>query len=66
MGSFTPVSAAIGGALIGLAAALLWLADGRIAGISGIIGGLGSASRNDTDWRWLSSPGSSWLRCSIR
>jgi uncharacterized protein len=51
MGSFTPVSAAIGGALIGLSAALLWLADGRIAGISGIVGGLAGASRNDTDWR---------------
>src|SRR5262245_12836854 len=51
MESFTPASAAIGGGLIGLSAALLWLADGRIAGISGSVGGLGSASRNDTDWR---------------
>ena len=51
MGSFTPVSSAIGGALIGLSATLLWLANGRIAGISGIVGGLGSTSRNDTDWR---------------
>jgi hypothetical protein len=38
MESFTPVSAAVGRALIGLSAALLWLADGRIAGISGIRG----------------------------
>lgn len=37
---FTPVSAVIGGGLIGLAAALLWLALGRIAGISGILGGV--------------------------
>ncbi len=40
MANFTPVSAAIGGALIGLAAVLLMVATGRIAGISGIFGGL--------------------------
>jgi uncharacterized membrane protein YedE/YeeE len=40
MENFTPLSAAIGGALIGLAAALLMLTTGRIAGISGIFGGL--------------------------
>jgi uncharacterized membrane protein YedE/YeeE len=40
MENFTPLSAAIGGALIGLSAALLWVAMGRIAGISGILGGL--------------------------
>jgi len=40
MDSFTPVSASIGGALIGLSAALLWLGNGRIAGISGIFGQL--------------------------
>lgn len=34
---FTPVSSAIGGALIGLAAVLLMLFNGRIAGISGIL-----------------------------
>ena len=39
MENFTPVSAAIGGALIGLAAALLMLTIGRLAGISGIFGG---------------------------
>lgn len=38
MAFFTPLPAAIGGALIGLAAALLWLGNGRIAGISGIFG----------------------------
>lgn len=37
---FTPVSATIGGALIGLAAVILMAANGRIAGISGIAGGL--------------------------
>lgn len=40
MESFSPLSAAIGGALIGLAAAVLWLGNGRIAGISGIFGQL--------------------------
>lgn len=38
MENFTPVSAALGGALIGLSAALLILLTGRIAGISGIFG----------------------------
>jgi len=40
MESFTPLTAAIGGTLIGLAAAVLWLGNGRIAGISGIFGQL--------------------------
>jgi uncharacterized protein len=39
MTNFTPVSAAIGGVLIGLSAVLLMLFTGRIAGISGIFGG---------------------------
>lgn len=39
MESFTPLSGFLGGALIGLAATLLLLANGRIAGISGILGG---------------------------
>ncbi|WHI52810.1 hypothetical protein P3339_08625 [Microbulbifer sp. MLAF003] len=38
--AFTPTTAFAGGALIGLASALLLLFNGRIAGISGIIGGL--------------------------
>lgn len=50
--SFTPVSSLIGGGLIGLSAALLWLGDGRIAGISGILGGgLGGVARGDRGWR---------------
>lgn len=40
MESFTPLTAALGGALIGLATAVLWLGNGRIAGISGIFGQL--------------------------
>ncbi len=40
MDSFSPVPALLGGALIGLASAVLWLGNGRIAGISGIFGQL--------------------------
>jgi uncharacterized membrane protein YedE/YeeE len=49
MANFTPISAAIGGALIGLAAVLLMIATGRIAGISGIFGGL--INMPDRGWR---------------
>jgi uncharacterized protein len=51
MANFTPVSAAIGGALIGLSAALLMLSTGRIAGVSGIVGGLIGWNVPDRDWR---------------
>ncbi|HVM80570.1 MAG TPA: YeeE/YedE thiosulfate transporter family protein [Stellaceae bacterium] len=51
MENFTPVSAAIGGILIGLSAALLWLMNGRVAGISGILGGLAQAGPGDRAWR---------------
>lgn len=51
--NFTPVSAFIGGALIGLAAAFLLLMKGRIAGISGIAGGLIYPEKGDLDWRIL-------------
>jgi len=40
MNDFTPISAAVGGALIGLSAVLLMLFTGRIAGVSGIFDGL--------------------------
>jgi uncharacterized protein len=49
--NFTPVSAAIGGALIGLSAVLLMLLTGRIAGISGIFGGILELRTGDRDWR---------------
>lgn len=45
------VYAAVGGALIGLSAALLLLANGRIAGISGILGGALAPKANDFGWR---------------
>ena len=51
MENFTPVSALVGGALIGLSATLLFLFNGRLAGISGIAGGLLSFARDDTLWR---------------
>ena len=50
MANFTPVSAAIGGALIGLSAVLLMLLLGRIAGISGILGGCLAADHSDLGW----------------
>lgn len=48
---FTPGLSLIGGLLIGLASALFVLANGRIAGISGIIGGLLRPVRGDIVWR---------------
>ncbi len=51
MENFTPYSALSGGILIGLAATLLLLFNGRIAGISGIMGGLINASKAELYWR---------------
>jgi uncharacterized protein len=51
MANFTPISAAIGGALIGLSAVLLMLSTGRIAGISGIFSGLLNMRGEDKGWR---------------
>jgi len=48
---FTPWSSLAGGLLIGLAAAVLILFNGRIAGISGIVGGLLSPRKGDSGWR---------------
>ncbi|PZP35639.1 MAG: YeeE/YedE [Roseateles depolymerans] len=49
--AFTPWTALAGGLLIGLAAALFVLLNGRIAGISGIVGGLFRPVRGDIVWR---------------
>jgi len=49
--AFTPWQALAGGALIGLAATLLALANGRIAGVSGILGGLLGRWNADSPWR---------------
>lgn len=51
MHNFTPWSALAGGALIGIAASLLLVANGRIAGISGVLGGLLAPVRGDVAWR---------------
>jgi uncharacterized membrane protein YedE/YeeE len=51
MANFTPLSAAIGGVLIGLSAVLLMLLTGRIAGISGIFSGLLNLRGDDKGWR---------------
>ena len=53
MHEFTPLTGALGGALIGLAAALLLALNGRIAGISGIGGGLLPPRAGDALWRVL-------------
>ncbi len=51
MASFDPVSALVGGALIGLAAVMLMMLTGRIAGISGILGGALNLAAGDKAWR---------------
>src|SRR3989442_15841035 len=50
--NFTPASALIGGALIGISATLLLWLNGRIAGVSGIMHGALQQRAGDT-WRWL-------------
>jgi uncharacterized protein len=51
MANFTPISAAIGGALIGLSALLLLRLNGRIAGVTGIFAGLLDPAGSDRAWR---------------
>ena len=53
MQNFTPISAFLGGALIGLSAVLMLWLNGRIAGVSGIIHGLFFPRKNDFSWRVL-------------
>ena len=48
---FTPLESAIGGVVIGAAASMLILFCGRVAGISGILGGVLSRANNDKGWR---------------
>jgi uncharacterized membrane protein YedE/YeeE len=48
---FTPLASLAGGMLIGLAAAIFILFNGRIAGISGIAGGLLRPRQGDVAWR---------------
>jgi uncharacterized membrane protein YedE/YeeE len=50
-GHFTPWASLAGGLLIGAAAAMLVLLNGRVAGISGIVGGLLAPRRAEVGWR---------------
>ena len=49
--NFTPWASLAGGVMIGLASALFLLFNGKIAGISGIVGGLLRPKRGDVLWR---------------
>ena len=51
MENFTPLAALSGGVLIGVSVVLLLLTNGRIAGISGIVGGLLLSGARDAGWR---------------
>jgi uncharacterized membrane protein YedE/YeeE len=51
MENFTPYASTLGGALIGLSAAAMMLFHGRIAGISGILGGLLGPKIGEDGWR---------------
>jgi uncharacterized protein len=51
--NFTPVASLCGGVFIGLSASLLLLCNGKIAGISGIVGGILGPPHKDTAWRVL-------------
>lgn len=53
MSSFTPVPSLVGGLVIGLAVSAMLLLLGRIAGISGIVGGVITARPGDRVWRLL-------------
>lgn len=49
--TFTPLASAAGGMLIGLSGLLFLLFNGRIAGLSGIVGGLLTPGTGDWPWR---------------
>jgi uncharacterized membrane protein YedE/YeeE len=49
--NFTPWTSLVGGLLIGLATAMFLFLNGRIAGISGIVGGLLQPAKGDIAWR---------------
>lgn len=54
MANFTPFASLIGGAMIGLAAVLLMLVNGRVMGVSGILGGIvRPQGEGDISWRLL-------------
>jgi uncharacterized protein len=51
MNQFTPVSATLGGLLLGIASSLLFVANGRILGISGIVGRIPLTTGSERSWR---------------
>ncbi len=51
MTEFTPLASTIGGVLIGVSSILLLVLNGRIAGISGIVGGIFHRDTEDRWWR---------------
>lgn len=51
MDTFDPISALLGGLLIGASAALFLVLNGRIAGVSGVLGGLIHPARSEIGWR---------------
>lgn len=53
MENFTPLASGVGGLLVGLASALMLVLNGRIAGISGITGGVLRLQSGETVWRAL-------------
>jgi uncharacterized protein len=64
METFTPLSATIGGVLIGLAATILWAINGRTAGVSTIAGGVFPIRAGDELWRFvflIGLPVGAWL-----
>jgi len=69
MHDFTPWSSLAGGLLIGLAASFLLAFNGRVAGISGILGGLLAPVRGDRAWRVAFLVGlvlAPWLYTALR
>jgi uncharacterized membrane protein YedE/YeeE len=64
MQNFAPLSATVGGLLIGLSATILWVFNGRTAGISNIAGGIYPTQRGDELWRFvflIALPVGAWL-----
>jgi uncharacterized membrane protein YedE/YeeE len=51
MTHFTPLASGLGGILLGVASSLLFLLNGRILGVSGIVGGMPAALPGDRLWR---------------
>jgi len=51
MSHFTPLASGLGGVLLGVASSLLFLVNGRVLGVSGIVGGVPAADRGDRLWR---------------